>query len=392
MDQNSNNITLGDILRLFKGKLKKMICFALVVGILAGAVGAALVFVSAEYSGSVLLHLAPQDASRAIMSLVSSDRFAEALLLDEYGLPPKKDCDETDYNEALEAAKAYYAAREEKIKLSKEDELFAYSFALVEQHYNNLNEEYIRLLNILTVYKNSEVGKPAVDATHLETTQKYQKLVDEAAEARNKYKSEVRDVEVQKRLELDKKIAEANRNLKDARDLYEELSEKILIKWRNDPAVESLARKISSSITAEYELSLTKDEMDNLTDDTLILDYNNHSLLRIKVSSQESEEFVADVLDRIIEKAPFYVEINLEKTLQVAQANCTVMSTLAHPSNSTNAELLSNVIVYGAVGVAGSLLVHAVIIVIVGLLPPDLQPKKKNKKSKADKKETENAA
>ena len=392
MDQNSNNITLGDILRLFKGKLKKMICFALVVGIVAGALGAALVFVSAEYSGSVLLHLAPQDASRAIMSLVSSDRFAEALLLDEYGLPPKKDCDETDYNEALEAAKAYYAAREEKIKLSKEDELFAYSFALVEQHYNNLNEEYTRLLNILTVYKNSEIGKPAVDATHLETTQKYQKLVDEAAEARNKYKSEVRDVEVQKRLELDKKIAEANRNLKDARDLYEELSEKVLIKWRNDPAVDSLARKISSSITAEYELSLTKDEMDNLTDDTLILDYNNHSLLRIKVSSQESEEFVADILDRIIEKAPFYVEINLEKTLQVAQANCTVMSTLAHPSNSANAELHSNVIVYGAVGVAGSLLVHAVIIVIVGLLPPDLQPKKKNKKSKADKKETENAA
>ncbi len=392
MDQNTNNITLVDILKLFKGKFVKMVCVALVVGIIAASLGAGLVFVSADYSGSVLLHLSPQDASRSILSLVSSDRFAEMLLLDEYGLPPKEDCDEAAYNEALEAAKAYFAAREKRIELSKEDELFAYSFALVEQRYKNLDEEYTRLLNILTILKNSDIGKNTVDPIHSETTQRYQKLVDEAAESRNKYKTEVYDVETQERLELDKRIAEANRNLKDARNLYDELSEKVLVEWRNDPTTDSLARKISSSITAEYELNLTKEELNHLGDESLILEHNNYSLIRINISSQDSEEFVADVLDRIIEKAPFYIERNLEKTLQVPEAHCTVMSTLAHPSSTANADLTSNTVTYGAIGFVAYFAVHAVVVVIVGLLPPDLQPKKKNKKSKADKKENESAA
>ncbi len=392
MDQNiNNNITLVDILKLFKGKFVKMVCIALVVGIFAASLGASLVFVFTEYTGSVLLHISPKDESRSIMNLVASDRFAEMLLLDEYGLPPKEDCDETAYNEALEAAKAYFAARETKIDLSKEKELFAYSFAIVEQHYNSLNEEYLRLAELVAIYKSTPSDNAPLDPGHIEATKKYEAQLDAATEARNEYKVNVRDVELQKGLELDKKIAEANRTLKDARNLYEELSEIVLAKWRKDPQIDALARKVSHSITVEYELNLTKDEVNSI-DDSLILDYNNYGLLRISISSQESDEFVADVLDRIIEKAPFYIERNLEKTLQVSEAHCTVMSTFAHPSSSASEDLQSNVIIYGVTGTIGWLLIHSAVIVIVGLLPPDLQPSKKTKKTKADKQESENAA
>ncbi len=392
MDQNTNSITLADVLRLFKGKLKKIVCIALAVGILAACLGSVLFFTEEEYSGSVLIYVYPADTTYLVLNLLSSDKFAEALLLDEYGLPNKEDCDEAEYNAALEAAKAYYAAREAKKELARENELFAYSFAFIEQHYNSLNEEYTRIAELLAMYKSTPSENAPLDPGHIEATQKYEAQLDAAAEARNEYKVNVRDVEVQKKLDLEKRIAEANRALKDARDEYEELSEVVLAKWRKDPKVESLARAMSGAISCEYEKNLSSDDLEQIKDEELLVESTNTNIIKISVSSKLGREFVADVLDRIIEKSPDFVERSIEKAQKVSEAECTVLSTFAHPTNSSSSSIYKNIAIYGAIGFVAYFAVHAVVVVIVGLLPPDLQPSKKTKKTKADKQESENAA
>ena len=381
MDQNTNNITLADILRMFKGKMTKIICLALIVGVLASAVGAWLAVSDASYSGNVLIYMTPADESHSILNLVNSDRFSEALLLDEYGLPSKEYCDEDEYNAALEAAKVFYAARAAKAELVREDELFSYSFAIVEQQYNRLHEEYQRIFQILSIYKNAQTDT-VVDPSHIATTNKYEALLEEAENARNKYAQEVRNAEIQKRLELDKKIAEANRHLDDTRKEYTNLSEKILTKWRNDPEIQSLIRQISSAIKCEYKRNLTTEEMDSFKDESAIIEYNNKHILDIQLSTGVSEEFAEYVIDLVKEKAPLFLALNLEKYYKTTKSDCTVLSTVAGPSNSVKANAIENAIIYGAIGAVASILIHSVVIVIGGFLPPDIAPKKKNKKSK----------
>ena len=392
MDQNNSSITLADVLRLFKGKLKKIVCIAIVVGVLAACVGVAISYSDDNYSGTVHLYLAPGDTSHLVLNLISSDKFAEVLLLDEYGLPPKAECNEEDYNAAIEAAKEFYAARQAKIALARENELFAYSFALVEQHYNSLNEEYIRIAELVAIYKSTPNESASMDPGHVEATKKYEAQLDAAAEARNEYRINVRDVEVQKRLDLEKRIAEANRALKDARERYEQLSEKVLAKWRETPEVKTMARAMSDAISCEYVKNLSSDDIDKIKNDELLVDSTNVNLIKISVSSSAGKEFVADVLDRIKAKASDYVELNIEKAQKVSEAECSVLSTFASPTSNADSSLVKNAVIYGAIGFIGYFVLHSVVVVIVGLLPPDLQPQKKSKKAKNNKKETESAA
>ncbi len=391
MEQNTNAITFVDILRMFAGKGKKIICIVLIAGILCGAAGLCFSILTTPYGGSITLNVSVTDGSRSLITLLSSDKFAERLLLDENGLPPKEYCNADDYQAALDAAIAYNAAREDKKELYREQQMFEYNFALVEDQYNLLNEEYNRIYSILSMYKNAQTDEVAKDPSHAETTKKYEKLLEEAAEKRNTYKDEVRNKEMTKKLELNQNIAIANRVLKDARELYDDASAKVIAQWRQDPEIRDLVSAISSSISCEYMQRF--ENIDVATDDaTDPTELENSRFIIINVSTSEGREFAEDILQRISDVAPEYAEEKLERLSGATEPDCTLISTLANATAQNKKSPIVTAATFAAVGAIAMFVISAAIVIIIGLLPPELAPKKRDKKLKAKTQEPESAA
>ena len=389
MDQNSNVITFADIVLMFKGKGKAFLCFVLIAAVICGAVGFCLSIFTTQYGGSVTLNVSVTDGTRSLITLLSSDRFAERLLLDENGLPPKEYCNADDYAAAVEAAKAYNAAREVKKELYREQQMFEYNFALIEERYTQLNEEYTRVYNILSMYKNAQTDEVAKDPSHAETTKKYEKLLEEAAENRNTYRDEVRAPEVTKKLELNQGMAIARQTLKDTREVYDDASAKVIAQWRQDPEIKQLVTSMSNAISCEYMQLYEGIEV--ATDDKVDpAELENSRFIVLNISTAEGREFAEDILQRIFDVAPEYVEENLERLSGATEPQCTIISTLANATEQNENNPITMTAIFAAIGAVAVAALFALVVIIKSLLPTDSTNEKKNKKAQS--KESESAA
>lgn len=390
MDQNSGTITFAEIVAMFKGKGKAFLCCILVAAIVCGAIGFGFSFLTREYGGTVTLNVSVTDATRSLITLLSSDRFAERLLLDENGLPPQEYCNDEDYKVALEAAEAYNAAREAKKKLYREQQMFEYDFAIIEERYNTLNEEYTRVEKIIEVYKSVWSESVANDPGHAEATQRYQDLLDEIAEKRNTYRDEVRAPEVTKKLELNKEMAVAKQTLKDAREAYDDASSKVISQWRQDPEVKKLVTAMSAAISCEYmQLFEGVDIPEGENIDPASLENSRFLVLTIKTS--EGQELAEDILKRIFDVAPDYVEENLERLSGATEPQCSIISTLANATEQGESSPIKSAAVFAAIGAVVVAAVFVLVVIIKSLLPT-YSDDKKSKKAKKQNEKSETAA
>ena len=379
-DQKTEGLTFTGILRLFKGKMKLLICLALIAAVIGGAVGACMTYMNVSYGGEVVFYLSSTDDTRAILTLISSESFAEKLLLDENGLPPKEDCDPVDYETALNAAKAYNEARARRTALYKEQTLFAAEFATYESEYRKLDEEYKRIFEILSIYKGAMTDEVAKDENHVTETQKYEKLLEEAAAARKEYKTNVYDKKLSHKLDIELQIAQTIRTWKDARTAYEEASEKLLVEWRKDPKIAALVKQIQTSISCEYlrkfdDLDESKKNAENSEN------YENPRFLSISVMVDKDEKTANMIIENLMAIAPEYIEKNLEKFTGVAEAQCTIVSTFATAEEKYEKSPIVAIATSAIIGAGAVAAVTIFVIILVGLLPEDLAPKKKKAKN-----------
>ena len=383
MDQNSSVITFADIVSMFKGKGKAFLCCILIAAILCSAAGFVFSLLTAQYGGSVTLNVTVTDASRSLITLLSSDRFAERLLLDENGLPPKEYCNAEDYKAAVEAAEAYNKAREVNKELYREQQMFEYDFAIIEERYTTLTEEYDRLEKIIEVYKSVWSESVANDPGHAEATQRYQDLLDAISEERNRYRDEIRAPEVAKKLELNKKMAVARQTLKDAREAYDDASAKVISQWRQDPDVKKLVTSMSNAITCEYMQFFDDIEIpagENI--DPASLENTRFIVLNIKTS--EGQELAEDILQRIFNVAPDYVEENLERLSGATEPQCSVISTLANATEQGESSAVKTTAIFALVGIVAAAAIFVIVIIIKSLLNANAEAEKKNKKAKGE--------
>lgn len=383
MDQNSSVITFADIVSMFKGKGKAFLCCILIAAILCSAAGFVFSLLTAQYGGSVTLNVTVTDASRSLITLLSSDRFAERLLLDENGLPPKEYCNAEDYKAAVEAAEAYNKAREVNKELYREQQMFEYDFAIIEERYTTLTEEYDRLEKIIEVYKSVWSESVANDPGHAEATQRYQDLLDAISEERNRYRDEIRAPEVAKKLELNKKMAVARQTLKDAREAYDDASAKVISQWRQDPDVKKLVTSMSNAITCEYMQLFDDIEIpagENI--DPASLENTRFIVLNIKTS--EGQELAEDILQRIFNVAPDYVEENLERLSGATEPQCSVISTLANATEQGESSAVKTTAIFALVGIVAAAAIFVIVIIIKSLLNANAEAEKKNKKAKGE--------
>lgn len=385
MDQNKieatkPEITFVDILRMFRGKLKVMICVMLIVAVIGAAAGVLLAQLTASYGAEITFYLMPGESSQALLPILKSEAFAEKLLLDENGLPPREECHPTHYDNALKAVEAENAARAERFRLYREITAYPYQMAMIEEQYTNLNNERVRINDLLKMYKSAQ-DAIASQPDHMAKIAEYEQKLAEAEAAWKKYKTEVYDPAVAAGLVLEEEYFAAKRNLSDLRKAAEEKVELIVSEWRNDIEVQKLVSIIQKSVTYEYIKIIDNEKADEKVEN------QNTSFLVISVSVPRDEETAEKIVEMIKERTPTFVEREVERLTGAVDARCKLTSTFVKSRAVDGTSLVKNVVLGGAVGAVLGFALVCVVVILKNLLPADLFPKKEKKNSK---KPTEN--
>ena len=158
MDQNMQNnmtkpLTFVDVIRMFKTKTVIIIvCISLVAALLGGLASFLYLNRTTYYGSEITFYLTSKDGTHALLPLLNSDSFAEKLLLDENGLPPKAECDEDDYNNASDKVKAYNDALAIKRDSEKKAETLIAQVSEKKAVYDLRLAEYTRIYDLLNAY------------------------------------------------------------------------------------------------------------------------------------------------------------------------------------------------------------------------------------------------
>ena len=162
MEENSKaSVTLVDLVRLFKKKFVLLVVVALLAAIVGGALGAFLNVRATTYMAEIEISVFPTDGSNGLLYLLRSGRFAEQMLLQENGLPPKDQCNAADYEAAEKALAELAAARAQRVE--KYEEASRHYVTDVEYVYKALTEEYNSVLTLLKMYKEAQAQGAAPD-------------------------------------------------------------------------------------------------------------------------------------------------------------------------------------------------------------------------------------
>ncbi len=376
---NSQTVTLADILMIFKGKLVKLLCLALVAFIIGAALGVLKTQLDMSYGADIEFHLIPGDASTHLLPLLRSDSFAEKLLLDENGLPPKEICNEKDYNAAFDAVKAAADARKYKQELTVELARIPYEINVISDAYQNIVDEYSRVSNQLNMYKSASDTATEKDPNHAAMVAKLTAQLDSIAAERLDYETNVYNPIIQKKLNMEKEYAAAVEKLNDTRDAADEALEKVLSPWRENPEVRDNIRKIKKALSFQYINATEIPKGAVITEDTE--NEVNSSFLIVSVTSEEGKEFTEELIGQISAITPDFVEKTVERFSKTNQARCILISTFA-TAKATNADsMIMDIALFAVLASVAAVAVAAVAMISKALLPAELFDKKSSKKN-----------
>lgn len=380
MDQNKieatkPEITFVDILKMFRGKLKLLICVTLIFAVLGAGVGVFASYLTTSYGAEITFYLLPGESSQALLPILKSDAFAEKLLLDENGLPPRTECDPTQYDEALKAVEEENAARAERLRLYREVNAYPYSLAIIQGEYDKLNSERVRINDLLKMYKSAQ-DAIASQPDHLAKIAEYEQKLADAEAAWKKYKTEVYDPAIAAKVALEKEYFIARRTLVDARKIADTEVEEVVSAWRENKEVQEMVAIIQSSVQYDYTKII-----DNLKAEEKV-ENQNTSFLVISVSVPRDEETAQKIVDMIKERTPLFVEKEVERLTGAAEAQCTLTSTFVEATEEGELSLIKGVVFGGAIGAILSFALVCAFVIAKNFIPADLFPKKEKKSTK----------
>ncbi len=356
--QNTEGISLIEIIRVLFHKLKLLI----VVVLVGAVVGAAFAFGrthNVEYYGTTIEFYInpekPKDTSSsnaaanavgsqygvygaygrhvmdAIVKLLSSESFAEKLVLNGAKLP-----DRTKYNnisssnhsaatDAIVAADALWAAAEEHDKHKAAAQ-------------NTLQEAWEAADQIGTfteyAYKNLLANPGGITQDDLTALQSAYQALLRVEDARRSALQEAENAQ---------KIADA-------------ATEVVLKEWRKTPLYQKELAFYKNSVSYSY-----------LGDDEDIEDANNlaRSFLYVKINVLNEQEAAEELLDRVMSVVPLYVEQNMIVPTDYEGTSCTPI-TLTNSIDQTNKNYTRNeVLKWAFLLAAASGVITAVVVIII---------------------------
>jgi capsular polysaccharide biosynthesis protein len=381
MEQNvqvndTAEITIFDIFSALRKKLKLIICLTLIAAVIGGALGCVISIFTSSYGAVVSFHVSSFDDSDSLLYNLQSEAFAEKLLLDENGLPPKDQCDAAAYEEALNAINALNEARKEKYDLRREINMLPYSLSIIEEEYARLSSAYNNAYSVLNIYKSAPSDKVAEDDSHKEMIKIYEQKLIEAEAAKNAYAENVYNPAIENKLILDGEFARVSRKVADLRDEVEKLVEIVVAPWRENKDVKKQVADIMKGVSYEYE-KLEASEDNKSTSSTKEEPHKGY--IKITVSIERDKEFAKFVVDKVKSNVAPFVINNIEAATGDVKVKCTLISTFG-AVKQTGDGMISGAVRYAMI-VAIAVAVVVCGVIILKLMVERMKPDNDNNKA-----------
>ena len=350
-----NELDLLDLLKILLAKIKLIVCVALIAAILGGAFGFAFTLIgNHDFGTKIEFYITPNAPDSQILHLLSSERFAEKLMLDENGLP--EGYSGAEYDAALAAkleSKAADAAYAEAKRASK---MAPRELAAIQKTYEEKQKAYDDVYNLLSVYQSAS-DEIAKQPEHIEKMKKYEAAVEEA-KAEKVIAEKAYYVASQKALEATNNLEAAKENASNARKLADDLAEEILKEWRDQSQNKKKISKINESLKYKYiEDTSSKGTEDNA----------NRQFLVVSISVEKDEQLAKMLLDSLCDKLPAYVEENTSTEDSIEETECILISTAAEIEDIGKNSLVKEVIKYALIATLAALAVTCILVIWIGV-------------------------
>lgn len=343
---NKNGYTGAKVMALLIKKAKLIICISLIAAVLASAAAIALGFSCMTYGNTVSLYISKEDASNKVMPFLTSEVFAERLLLDEYGLPAelaKNPKYKDQYEEAKNAVIAYNEARAEWRAISLELSRVSVSLTTpkdpvtgqtltsldaIEERYSRLKATYTSLYELLAVYMSASAEGMVTEDQLVQISAVQAQLVKAQAE-RDAFRDSAYVPAILELQELQTQYGVCTNVVRDARKVADEHREALLEEWRKDGAVKEKVSAITGALTFSYEIPGDEDSIlqKETTNVTLPEEPEKmYSFLKVYVSVEGDEELAAFIVDRLKVVLPEYVKESVERFNNFDTVDCIVTS------------------------------------------------------------------
>lgn len=350
-----NELDLLDLLKILLAKIKLIVCVALIAAILGGAFGFAFTLIgNHDFGTKIEFYITPNAPDSQILHLLSSERFAEKLMLDENGLP--EGYSGAEYDAALAAkleSKAADAAYAEAKRASK---MAPRELAAIQKTYEEKQKAYEDVYNLLSVYQSAS-DEIAKQPEHIEKMKKYEAAVEEA-KAEKVIAEKAYYVASQKALEATNDLEAAKENASNARKLADDLAEEILKEWRDQSQNKKKISKINESLKYKYiEDTSSKGTEDNA----------NRQFLVVSISVEKDEQLAKMLLDSLCDKLPAYVEENTSTEDSIEETECILISTAAEIEDIGKNSLVKEVIKYALIATIAALAVTCILVIWIGV-------------------------
>ncbi len=352
--QSNNELDLLDLLKILFSKMKLIICAALIAAIVGGVLGAAVTLIgNRDFGTQVEFYITPSSPDSHILHLLSSERFAEKLLLDENGLPENTSGEA--YDAALEAKIAYDAANKELAEAKKSSKEAPRELAVIQKTYEEKQKAYNDAYDLLAVYKGAG-DEVATQPGHREKLEQYEEAVAKA-------KTEKEEAEKayyaasQKVLEINHKLEAAKEDATKAKKLSDELSETVLNAWRDQYGNKEKISLINESITYNY-IDVESGGSSNS---------ESRQFLVVNIKVQNDEELAKTLLDNMCETLPVYVEENSNDTDSDEEIECILISTAAEVENLAKNNLVKVVVKFALIATVAVLAITCILVLWMGV-------------------------
>ncbi len=392
-----DQFTLIDIIKMFRGKAKFIICFALIAALLGAAAGVALSYFDKQYGTSIEFYISPSTNNQTLLQLLKSESFAEKLLLDENGLPEEWDKADPDYIAALAAIEAEKAAREDSVAAYKRLEAFSYSadptseneydrfsYNEIKSKYDALVAEYTLRYEKLAAYKNAPSDTTASEESHKQHMAEAENALKEADNARNEYREKFFDPKEAERIKVNDAYNAAKIVLKEAKITTDEATEKVLEKWRSSNNVKGLISTIRSSVSYRFATVIDADSIKDPSNLNDAKDNQNYAFLEVDIVVNQDSETANMIAEGIKKKAPDFIISNVETVANTADVRCSLISTYASARDISNSSMVKNASMYAVIAALAMILLVCVVIIVKGIFSATMPEKKEETKAPQD--------
>lgn len=362
VQNQKKELDLIDLLKVLLSKLKLIICIALIAAFVGSALGAVITLIGKrDFGTQVEFYISSGDPDSQILHLLSSERFAEKLLLDENGLPANMTGE--DYDAALKAKQEADAAAEVLVEAKKAAKEAPRELAVAQKTYEEKSKAYDDVYNILSVYQSA--GDKVVETNpeeHFAKMKRYEALA-ETAKAEKEAAEKAYYEASQKSLAANHTLEAAKEAVTKTKKISDDLAEKILEVWRDQDGIREKISTINESV--EYKYIGVDQSNKNTTEKSA------NQFLVASIAVPADEELAKMLLDSLCEKLPAYVEESTDSINSDEEPDCILLSTAAKIENLAKNSLVKEIIKYAAISTIAALAVTCIVVLCFGVKESD---------------------